>query len=136
MLLDNVGSSRSFVTGQQQSSTMHNDGHGQRVCFQACRDIWSQMVAGQISGSNMNLGSPGVIGSGINNSGLHGSGALHPAGLGVPTAGDGSTSSSMLSSGSVLDGFAMSMPLGAAIAAQQLLQVMLAFCQMSAHVPA
>ena len=89
------------------------------------------MVAGQISGSNMNLGSAGVIGSSINNSGLHGSGPLNPAGLGVPTAGDGSTSSSMLSSGSVLDGFAMSMPLSAAIAAQQLLQVKMALRQLA-----
>ena len=71
----------------------------------------------------MNLGSAGVIGSGAN-SGLHNSSPLQPAGLCVPTAGDGSTGSFKLSSGSVLDGFAMSMPLSAARAAQQLLQVM------------
>ena len=87
------------------------------------------MVAGQISGNNMNMGSAGVLGSSGNNGVLHSSGLHHPAGLGVPAAGDGSTSSSKLSSGSVLDGYAMSMPLSAAIAAQQLLQVWLACCQ-------
>lgn len=77
-----------------------------------CRDIWSQMGSGNMSSS----------GSG----GRHHASSLQSPSMGViGKANSGSTRSRPLDSGgSLLDGYGMSMPLGAAFAAQQLLQVL------------